>query len=197
MFLSQGVPMICAGDEMGRTQRGNNNAFCQDNELSWVHWDLRDDDRALLEFTRRVIRLMRDHPALRRRKFLQGRAVEPDGPRDVTWLAPGGGEMSDDDWNAEHLKSIGVAFAGGEIGEVDDQGAPITDVALTILLNADPADVLFVLPDSGMEGGWECQVDTGETGRELQRVPSGQPYTVTGRSVVMLRAATPRHAGTP
>src|SRR6185436_12770212 len=117
LFLSQGVPMICGGDEMGRTQRGNNNAYCQDNELSWHDWSLDRRRKALLDFTRRLIRLRRRHPVLRRKQFFYGRAIYSD-LKDLTWFRPDGREMTEADWQNGLTRCFGLRLAGDAIAEV-------------------------------------------------------------------------------
>ena len=185
LFLSQGVPMLSGGDEMGRTQRGNNNAYCQDNDLSWHHWDFGEDERAMFDFTCRVSRIMRQHPVLRRRSFLQGRRVSDAGIKDITWLAPGGSEMTPEEWHANHVPCLGAIFAGGDIGECDDAGNPIIGEALIYLLNGGAADVSFQLPDAGAGPGWECLLDTADDSRRGMVVASHTPYALTGRSVAV------------
>ena len=135
-MLSQGVPMLLAGDEIGHTQQGNNNAYCQDNELTWLNWDLNDRQQRFLEFTKKVSRIWREHPVFQRRKFFQGRALRGSDIKDISFLEPSGKEMSDEDWNGGFVKCLGVRLAGDLIGDVDERGEPIVDDTALILLNA-------------------------------------------------------------
>jgi glycogen operon protein len=149
LLLSQGVPMISHGDELGRSQRGNNNAYCQDNELTWIDWELTDAQKALLEFTRRLVHLRLTQPALRRRKYFQGRSIRGGDVRDVAWLAPDGREMTDEAWNADFVRSLGMLLPGTAIEETNERGEPVTGDTLLILLNAHSDKVPFTLPDTG------------------------------------------------
>ena len=185
LFLSQGVPMLSGGDEVGRTQRGNNNAYCQDNDISWTHWDLSEDQQAFLAFARRVVALRRDHPVLRRRNFLHGRQLRGSGVRDIVWLAPGGEEMTDAEWNAEGVKCLGARLAGGVLGETDDEGRPVVGETLLSLLNSDAGAVDFVLPafEAGLE--WRCLIDTFDEAREGQPCASGAGFRLGGHSLAV------------
>src|SRR5205823_14292228 len=144
LMLSQGVPMLLAGDELGRTQAGNNNAYCQDNETSWIDWDLTPDRKALCEFVRQLVHFRLSEPALRRRKYFQGRSIR--GGKDVAWLAPDGREMTDEMWNAESVQSLGMLLSGTAIEEVNERGELITGDTLIVLLNAHGDRVPFTLP---------------------------------------------------
>src|SRR5215468_10533818 len=146
LFLSQGVPMLLGGDEMGRTQRGNNNGYCQDNEISWFDWRLDDRRRDFLRFTRLLIALRRQHPVLRRRQFFFGRRVLGSELKDVTWFRPDGREMGEADWGNPAARSIGLRLSGDALDEVDARGEPIVDDTLLVLLNAHHEAVPFVLP---------------------------------------------------
>jgi glycogen operon protein len=190
LLLSQGVPMLCGGDEIGRTQRGNNNAYCQDNEMSWYDWNLDDRARRLLEFTRRLIRLRYEHPELRRRRFFQGRPLCQAGMKDIVWLRPDGVEMSEGEWRQSTLRAFGFRLCGEGMDEVNDRGEPITDDTLLVVLNAQPEAIRFVLPDAHPGSRWEVVLDTSAP------VPAASPrwadvgdgVAVDGRSVVLLRA---------
>ena len=122
LFLSQGVPMLCGGDEIGRTQHGNNNAYCQDNEISWYDWNLDERQQRLLEFTRQLIALRRAHPNLRRRKFFQDREVRHSSLKDIAWYGDNGEEMTQEQWNAGWMRSIALMYNGNTLGEVDEMG---------------------------------------------------------------------------
>jgi glycogen operon protein len=146
VFLSQGVPMLLAGDETGRTQGGNNNAYCQDNEISWVDWDFDDRDHKLLDFTRRLIALRRNHYVFHRRHFFQGRPLRGKGVKDIVWLRPDGAEMSDEEWDQHFARSLGVYIAGEGLTEVDGRGRVVHDDNFLLLFNAHHETITFQLP---------------------------------------------------
>jgi glycogen operon protein len=187
LFLSQGVPMVSGGDEVCRTQHGNNNAYCQDNEISWTHWDLTDEARAFLEFTRRASRLMREQPVLRRRRFFQGRRIRGADVKDIMWLAPGGHEMTEAEWSADHVRCLGVRLAGNAIGEMDASGAPIVGDTLVCLMNAGSEPVPFLLPAAPAPRGWECLMDTADDAREGTHVPGGACVPLADHSLAVFR----------
>ncbi len=192
LILSQGVPMLQAGDEIGRTQQGNNNAYCQDNALSWVDWRLDHQQQNLLTFTKLLIRLFHQHPVLRRRKFFQGRRIRGSEVKDLTWLRPDGQEMTEDDWHNWHTRGLALRLAGDAIEEVDTRGQRIRDETLLILLNGHHEALSFVLPLHREEGHWELILDTREaTGRRSQRViRARKPYGLEARSLAIFRLAT-------
>ena len=192
LFFSQGVPMLVAGDEMGRTQLGNNNAYCQDNEISWVNWNLAPEDDQLLEFTRRVIALRNAHPLFRRRTFFRGRSVREGEATDIVWLNPDGHEMTDDEWTQSFARCLGASMSGRGLSERDDRGQPVEDDDLILLLNAHHDVIPFKLPesDNGEKGaGWEALLDTAaEDGRPSERAfGEGGEYPLQGRSLALLR----------
>jgi len=195
LLLSQGVPMICAGDEIGRTQNGNNNAYCQDNELSWLDWRLDGRRKALLAFTRFLIRLRRHHPVLRRKQFFYGRAIHSE-VKDLTWVRPDGREMTEDDWNNGLTRCLGLRLGGDTIEDVDDHGDRIMDDTFLILLNAYWEPLPFVLPAHRRGVRWEPVLDTREpTGR--RRGPAqrgGHTYELEPRSVAAFRLAGSRRS---
>src|SRR5881296_1786343 len=162
LFLSQGVPMLSMGDELGRTQRGNNNAYCQDNEISWVDWSFDADKRAILNLTRKLVHLRLSQPALRRRKYFQGRSIRGGAVKDVAWLAPDGREMNDEAWNADFVRSLGMLLNGSAIEEVNERGEPIIGDSLLVLLNAHNDKVPFTLPPLDDNHQWRRVVDTFE-----------------------------------
>lgn len=159
LMLSQGVPMLLAGDEMGHTQMGNNNTYCQDNELSWLHWDLNEDQRKLLQFTKQVTQIWREQPVLKRRKFFQGRSIRGEGIRDVSWFSPTGKDMSDKDWTG-FVRCLGMRLAGDLIGETDERGEPIVGDTLLVLMNAHHESIPFTLPPTKDGQNWELLFDT-------------------------------------
>jgi len=154
LAFSQGVPMICAGDKMNRTQNGNNNAYCQDNEISWVDWSLDDRKRDMLAFTRDVLRIRRDNPVLRRRGFFLGARLEDQASKDVTWVRPDGREMTNADWSDPNVRTLGMLIHGHATDEVDERGRRITGSTLLLLVNGggEPRD--FVLPHLDAPGLW-------------------------------------------
>jgi isoamylase len=196
LLLSQGVPMLLAGDEFGRTQQGNNNTYCQDNELSWVDWGLAEANRDLLEFTRALVELFRQHPIFRRRKFFQGRKIRSSGVKDLTWFRPDGQEMSDEDWQEEYCRCLGLRLAGDAIEEVDQQGNRIVDDTFLLLLNAHHEPLPFSLPGAPKNAaGWELVLDTRETAasQEKRLVEGGVPFELESRSLALFRL--PRAGG--
>ena len=160
LFLSQGVPMFLAGDEVGRTQQGNNNAYCQDNEISWINWEQFGTEKELVSFVRKVIALRQRHPVFRRRNFFQGRAIKGAGIKDILWLRPDGREMTDEEWNQEHARTLGVFLSGSAVDEIDDRGQLITDENFVVLMNAHHEDVPFSLPTVASGMAWISLIDT-------------------------------------
>ena len=167
MLFSQGVPMICHGDEMGRTQAGNNNVYCQDNELSWVNWNLNATQQDLLHFTRRVIKLRKDHPVLRRRRFFYGDAAHGGESKlqEIGWLRPSGEHMRDEDWTAWYARSLMVYVNGHAISEPDRRGEKIVDNSFLLLVNASEEDIEFTIPTepTGSSKAWKVGIDTQPT----------------------------------
>ncbi|WP_205471316.1 glycogen debranching protein GlgX [Nocardioides sp. SYSU D00038] len=185
LLLSQGVPMILHGDELGRTQQGNNNTYAQDNELSWVHWD--QVDQPLVDFTAALVRLRRDHPTFRRRRFFTGNTVRTgDGDRlnDIVWLHLDGRPMEDDDWAG--AKALGMYLNGHGIAGVDGRGRTITDDHFLIYFNAD-GDAQVTLPPDEYADAWDVVVDTGSEGPDTQTHPAGGTLALTGMSMLVLR----------
>ncbi|ATL85652.1 glycosyl hydrolase (secreted protein) [Streptomyces malaysiensis subsp. malaysiensis] len=194
LLLSTGVPMLVAGDELGRTQGGNNNAYCQDNETGWLDWSLLEDPgwRALTELTARLIRLRRAHPVLRRPAFFSGLARPPEGLRDLAWFTPHGTEMAESDWYAP-TTALGAYLSGLDLPQRDARGAPVTDDSFLALLHAGPRPLSFTLPGPPWARGYELLLDTS---REDQGAPpgshlaAGAPIQLPERSVLLLRALT-------
>jgi isoamylase len=193
LFCSQGVPMMLAGDEMGRTQGGNNNAYCQDNEVSWVDWTQAGDERDLMDFTRALSALRRDHPVFRRRRFFRGHPVAgtSDGPGDIVWLTPAGGEITESDWRAAGAKSLAVFLNGDAISEPDPRGERISDDRFLLLFNAHAEPVTFTLPEARFGSEWEIMIDTAgphiaAIHGELPPLTAKAEWEVASRSVVVL-----------
>ncbi len=208
LLLSQGVPMITAGDEIGRTQQGNNNAYAQDNELSWLDWELDEDAEALLGFVGRLIELRHEHPSLRRPKFFQDRRIRGQEVRDLLWYDPDGTEMSDEQWENDWVRSFGMQLTGGTLDVRDEQGNAIRDDTLLLLLNAHHEPVPFTLPpapvvvvenkvvEAGRDSsapGWELVLDTAapDAGSEGNIFAPGDTYELQSRTLALLRWESP------
>ncbi len=193
LFLSQGVPMLLAGDELGRTQLGNNNAYSQDNETSWVDWNLDEERQQLLQFTRSLIRGRLSQPVLMRRGFFQGHHIFDSQLKDVAWFRPDGSEMQQADWQKPVLRALGFLLGGDAIGEFDERGQKRLGDSLLILLNAGAGPVPFVLPAVEWGHDWEWWLDTSDGhGAGRKDYPAGELVTVPGRAVVVLRRAAHR-----
>lgn len=188
LFFSQGVPMLVAGDEMGRTQNGNNNAYCQDNEISWVNWNISAADREFLAFVQRVIALRRAHPVFRRRNFFQGHDIHGSGTKDIHWLKPDGSEMNDDEWAHDFARCLGVYLGGDAIQEHDRQGHAIRDDNFLLLFNSHHDPIPFFLPVLNEGCEWQSILDTYLAGRQEPDGPfrGGNSYPLEGRSLALL-----------
>ncbi|MBV9098751.1 MAG: glycogen debranching enzyme, partial [Frankiaceae bacterium] len=192
LFVSQGVPMVLHGDELGRTQNGNNNVYAQDNQLAWVDWERAREFDHLTAFVGRVAALRRDHPVFRRRRFFKGRPVHGTTVDDIGWFRPDGDQMSDEDWDSGFAKSVTVFLNGDGIREPDARGEPVTDSSFLLLFNAhhDPLD--FVVPEIGAVSSWHVVVDTNAPMRDdadPRSVKSGEQVAVEARSILVLRQA--------
>ncbi|MCZ2820841.1 glycogen debranching protein GlgX [Modestobacter sp. VKM Ac-2977] len=192
LMLSQGVPMLLHGDELGRTQGGNNNGYCQDSPITWIDWE--NVDEGLLEFTKLVTKLRTDHPTFRRRRFFHGRPVrraEGDPVQDVAWFTHAGELMSEEDWDAHYAKSIGVYLNGHGIRSTDERGEPVVDDCFYLVFNAWHEDIEFTLPSSEYAEGWTVVVDTAEMSEvEPVVVKAGDTLTVAARATVVLQSAS-------
>ena len=193
LLLSQGVPMILHGDEVGRSQRGNNNVYCQDNELAWMDWDLEPWQHELLAFTRRLVRLRRDHPVFRRRRFFAGTAVA-DQVADIAWFTPEGENMKSADWSHDHARALMVFLNGDAIPEPDQRGARVVDDSFLVAFNAGDQPLTFTLPDEVYGEGWLVALDTHEVEagsvsifEDATTLVPGIEFLVADRSVVVLR----------
>jgi len=189
LLLSQGVPMVLGGDEFGRTQGGNNNAYCQDNETSWFDWELDERQQHLLGFTKRLIDFRKRHPVFRRATFLTGEEQLGSGSPDVWWFRPDGRKMTQRNWQLPETQTLGVYLNGAEIPTLSPQGAPVIDDTFLILFNAQPEDVVFTLPAVGYGRRWVHELSTAdpdlEPGSELH--PARGIVAVENRSLVVLR----------
>jgi glycogen operon protein len=188
LFLSQGVPMLCGGDELGHTQNGNNNAYCQDNETTWLSWELNDEQKAFLDFVRRMARVWQEQPVFHRRKFFHGRRIRGTEIKDISFFEPSGKEMSDNAWNAGFVKCLAVRLAGDLIDDVDERGDPIVGDTLMLLLNAHHEPIPFTLPVTKYGQRWERLIDTAEAGNGGEALQGDKPYQLRERSLVVLRA---------
>ncbi|MBM3971273.1 MAG: glycogen debranching protein GlgX [Planctomycetes bacterium] len=187
LLLSQGVPMIRGGDELSHSQQGNNNAYCQDSELSWLNWELASRERDFLEFCRSVVALWHAHPVFQRRYFFQGRPIRGGDVRDITWLTSKGLPMTDADWHSEHARCLGILLSGDQIDESDEQGQPITDDTMLVLFNSSPGDVSFVLPDAPTAGVWDIVLDTANSKLYASRKAAGVSLKLMARSMMVLQ----------
>jgi isoamylase len=189
LFLSQGVPMLLAGDELGRTQGGNNNAYCQDNEISWLDWGLAETEQDLLQFTENLASLRRNHPLFRRRRFFRGRphTTPADTEDDLVWLTPTGEEMTQQDWEASYANSLAVFLNGDAISEPDPRGEKISDARFLLMFNAHSNPLMFTLPEASLAPGWEVVIDTALRLTGSVHTPKSQ-IQVCDRAVVVLRS---------
>jgi glycogen operon protein len=186
LMFSQGVAMLLAGDELSHTQRGNNNTYCQDNELTWLDWNLTPEKQEFLDFVKRVIRIWQTQPVLQRRKFFQGRPIRGSGVKDITWFEPSGQEMTDEAWNTHHVRCLAVRLAGDEMIEFDEHGKEIHGDTLLLLLNAHHEPVDFTLPaDHGHP--WERILGTAIGEDDPILVNEGSLLSVEGRSLQVFR----------
>jgi len=190
LILSQGVPMLSMGDEVARTQHGNNNAYCQDNEGSWFDWNFGPAERDLFGFVRRLLRIRKRHPVFRRRRFFQGAPIKGTGVKDIVWLHPEGREMTDEEWHQSFARCLGVFLAGEGLEEYDERGRRLKDENFLLLLNAHHETIPFRLPAFGRGdgAGWRVVVDTfsgdREKDRRIHRPESAVP--LRGRSVLLM-----------
>jgi glycogen operon protein len=189
LFFSQGVPMLRAGDELGNTQQGNNNAYCQDNPVGWLKWDLDNDgNRKLLEFTRRAMEILHEQPVFHRRRFFHGQPIQGDEAPDIEWYEPSGQKMSSEAWRQGSVRSTGVMLNGNGI-DVDDQGEEISGDTILILFNADHAnEIPFTLPALAEEGQqWQRLLDTADLEAEQDLLPAGKTYALKTCSMAVFR----------
>ncbi len=191
LIVSQGVPMLSHGDELGRTQQGNNNAYCHDSELTWIHWDLDERREALLAFARKLIAFRHAHPNLRRRKFFQDRTIRMADTREIQWLQPDGSEMTDEQWQTGWVRAFAMRLAGQHLDWVDESGEPISDDTLLLFFNAHHDWVEFTLPANGGDLTWELAFDTARPDAEDEQHPGGQRYGLEARSMVVFLERAP------
>jgi glycogen operon protein len=173
---------------MGRTQKGNNNAYCQDNEISWIDWNIDDERRTLIDFTADLIRFRLSEPVLRRRKYFQGRGLR--GVKDLAWLTPDAGEMNDEAWTSDFVRCVGMLLSGDAIEECDEKGEAITGDTLLVLFNAHTDEVPFTMPELEPALRWQRVIDTMEARSTEASFQSGDRYPLRGRSVAVFRRAS-------
>ncbi|MFZ0668157.1 MAG: glycogen debranching protein GlgX [Acidimicrobiales bacterium] len=184
MFFSQGVRMMLGGDEIGRSQEGNNNAYCQDNPISWFEWNLDESAHDLYDFTRDLVAIVNSNPVLRRRDFFTGKPITPDGRRDVTWIRADGQEFTDEDWKDPELRTLGVMLLGKATDEVDERGRAMYGETLLLLLNGGVRSRLYTLPKLDTAGIWDELLNTARPGQRLVRQPT---VNLTSHSLILLR----------
>jgi glycogen operon protein len=195
MFFSQGVPMLLSGDELSHSQKGNNNAYCQDNEITWLNWELNDAQKQFLQFIKQVVQIRKSQPVFQRRRFFLARAIRGSDIKDISWFGPDGTEMSDDAWGAGFVKCLGVRLAGDLIGDVDERGEEICGETLMLLFNAHHELLPFTLPATKSEHHWERLLDTAAENAELVVMQGAEEYPLQARSVVLLRTRLPEEKG--
>jgi isoamylase len=190
LLLSQGVPMICSGDEYGRTQMGNNNVYCQDNEISWFNWQWEDKHNAFFEFTKELIAIRQKSPIFHRRRFFHGRHIRGQEIKDIRWIRTDGQDMTDEEWNTSYVRTMGVLLNGEVMDEVDEKGNIIKDGIYLILVNAYWESVEYELPKNGRKTSWKIIFDTSNPTESFEEKQlEGNKYSVNSRSLVMLRQA--------
>jgi len=183
LMLSQGVPMLLGGDEFARSQRGNNNCYCQDDELTWYDWTLDEPRKRLLEFTSKLIKLRRDHPNLHRRRFFQDRKIRGSVVRDIAWYGTDGKEISDEAWSEAWNRSIGLLLNGQTLQVMDDEGHPVVDDSFLILVNAADTGVEYVMPEPPDGNPWRQVVDTENVENPFCDAAVADKVILGGRSI--------------
>ena len=185
LLLSQGVPMVLAGDPLGHSNRGNNNAYCQDNEVTWLNWNLKPEDRSFLDFTRSLIALRKRHPVFHRKKFFQGREVKGTPSKDILWLRPDGLQMTEEDWTDPSAHFLGLLLTGTGLDEVDEHGKPVTDDTFLVLLNSHHEPAPCTLPLLPRNSSWRTLIDTSKSGETTGSYQGGSAYELDPRSVIL------------
>ncbi len=195
LLFSEGVPMVVGGDELSHSNRGNNNVYCQDNELTHFDWNLDPRRRSFLNFVKRCTRIWREQPVLQRRKFFIGRAIRGTDIKDITFFGPDGQEMTDEAWNTGWARSLGVRLAGDLINETNERGDPIVGDTLLLLLNGHWEEIPFTLPTTKPEHVWECMINTADPDGPIRICRGGEQYKLLGRSLALLRTTPAEQAG--
>jgi isoamylase len=187
LFFSQGVPMLHGGDEIGLTQNGNNNAYCQDNEIAWYDWNLDDRKKKLLTYVKKFITFRREHPVLERRNFFQGRPIRGSNIKDVMWLRSDGQEMNDQDWDSSWIRCIGIFLAGNVPDEIDERGMPLNDSSMILTVNSHHDRIAFTVPIFLPNTVWHLALDTNQPeSKEEKTIKAGESIDVEGRSLILL-----------
>jgi isoamylase len=197
LMFSEGVPMLLGGDEFSHSQKGNNNTYCQNNELTWVNWQLGEREEKFLDFVKKCASIWREQPVLQRRNFFLGRAIRGAEVKDISFFDPSGHEMSDESWNAGFVRSLGVRLSGDTIAEVDERGEPIVGDTLLLLLNAHWEEIAFTLPAARTEHSWQTMIDTADPEQPARVLCGGEPYRLQGRSLALLRTVLHEEEGQP
>jgi isoamylase len=179
--------MLSSGDELSRTQNGNNNGYCQDNELTWLNWSLTPPQQHFLDFVKRVTQIWREQPVFHRKRFFQGRAIRGSDIKDISWFEMNGTEMTEEAWNVGFAKCLGVRLAGDLIGNVNERGEPIVGDTVLLLLNAHHEPLLFTLPGANEGEAWQRLLDTAEPDLEPHSYAAAGIYPLQGRSMVVMR----------
>jgi isoamylase len=195
LMLSVGVPMMLGGDELGLSQEGNNNTYCQDNELTWLKWDLDDRNLRFLEFTKKLIAIRISQPVFQRRKFFLGRAIRGSEVKDISFFSPVGEEMSDGDWNAGFVKCLGIRLAGDLINDETERGEPVVGETLLVLLNGHWEPISFSMPPTKHGHVWERLLDTADPSSVSRAYEGESEYPLSERSLVVLVTRTPEEKG--
>ncbi len=199
LLLSQGVPMLAHGDELSRTQDGNNNAYCQDNEIAWMDWDLEEEQLDLLDFTRRILQLRKENPVFRRRRFFAGSADhggESDA-HDISWFTPASAQMNEADWGNGHARSLMVFLNGDAIHEPDPRGMAVRGDSFLMIFNAHSELLPFTLPGSEYGQAWTVEIDTADQGLPATAFLAGSEVPTAGHSVIVLRHVSAKDARPP
>ncbi|HKK61091.1 MAG TPA: glycogen debranching protein GlgX [Bacteroidales bacterium] len=191
LLLSQGVPMISHGDEYGRTQHGNNNAYCQDNEIAWMNWNWDENQQKLFEFTRHIINIRNEYPVLHRRRYFKNRQIQGEGIKDIRWLNTDGIDMSSEEWNTSYIRCMGMLLNGEMMDEMDEYGNEIKSDILLIIVNSYWEPVSFTLPFEGLSSHWQVLADTDMTGNSANSESIKNVYQTQARSLVLLKNGSP------
>jgi isoamylase len=181
------VPMLRGGDELSHTQHGNNNAYCQDNEISWLNWELDERRQEFLEFCQKAIQIWREHPVLKRRKFFHGRPIRGSGAKDLAWLLPDGSEVTDVDWNSEAVNCMGMRLNGEMVDEFDERGRRIIGETLLVVLNARNISVRFAMPTHKPHERWAPILDSAEVRPKSVWLSMGECYELQPQSLTVLQ----------
>ncbi len=187
LLLSQGVPMLSHGDEYGRTQNGNNNAYCQDNEIAWMNWEWNEPQKNLFEFTKKIISIRNEHSILHPRRYFKNRRIQGEGIFDIRWLNTDGIDMSQEEWDTSFIRVMGMLLNGELMREIDEFGKNLREEILLILVNSYWEPITFTLPHEGLSPDWEVLVDTDLQYTDKQQFPVQSVYELEARSLVVLK----------